>query len=67
VKKIPISTSKAALVTPIEAWTAELAVGSFFRRFWTPRRISCLIPVEFFVALFSSVVDVGTLPSASPT
>ncbi len=66
-KKIPISTSNAAFVTPTDACSAEFADGSFWRRFWTARRIVCLMPVEFLVAWFRAFGDVGTVPSASPT
>ena len=63
-KKIPIRTSNAVFVMVIAGWTSPVPEGSFFRRFSSPTRISCLIPCEVLAAFFSSALEVGTLPTA---
>ena len=45
-KKMPISTSNAVRVTETARWTMLPADGSLLSRFWRPRRISRLIPVD---------------------
>ena len=63
-KKIPIRTSNAFRPMVTAPCTTEPAAGTFFRRFWTATRMSCLIPVDFFASRLRSDAEVGTEPIA---